>query len=77
MSLDIGDEALVLLFGPCSFVGVFLLTARRSTHIDTAPPPPTTASKMIMVRMVENEDKGATTGVVMDDIVFVGGWVGG
>lgn len=32
MSPDVSDEALVLFLGPCTFVGVFLLAARRSTH---------------------------------------------
>ena len=30
---DVGDEAIIFFFGPCSFVGVCFLTARRSSHV--------------------------------------------
>jgi hypothetical protein len=32
MGLDVGDEALVLLLGPGTLVGVRLLAARRPPH---------------------------------------------
>lgn len=32
MELDVVDEAFVFFFGPSSFVGVFFLATRGSTH---------------------------------------------